>query len=90
MRTSSSTPTAPTVHSDKEPPMRTIKRRMQALETTTRLRAPVYAIYLADAAVYQLVMGAPPGQLPAALFWERYPTAQIVSSLGAAALWDAL
>ncbi len=70
--------------------MHTIKRRIQALENTASLHAPVYAIYLAGMDAYQRVMGAPREQLPAALFWERYPTACIVSSFATAAMWDAV
>lgn len=70
--------------------MRTVKRRIHHLEAASSSNAPVYAIYLADTDAYQLVMGAGDERLPAPLFWERYPTAQIVSSLGAAALWDTL
>ncbi len=65
-------------------------RRIQQLEAAYGLQAPVYVIYLADTDAYQLVMGAGDERLPAALFWERYPTAQIVGSLGAASMWDAL
>ncbi len=66
------------------------RQRIQRLEAARGIQAPVYAIYLADTDAYQLVMGAPRAQLPAALFWERYPTARIVSSFATAAMWDAL
>ncbi len=65
-------------------------QRIQRLEAACELQVPVYAVYLADADAYQVVMGATRAQLPAALFWERYPTAQVVGSLGTAAMWDAL
>jgi hypothetical protein len=65
-------------------------QRIQRLEAACGLQVPVYAVYLADADAYQVVMGAPRAQLPAALFWERYPTARIVSSFATAAMWDAI
>ncbi len=70
--------------------MHTRRRRIHRLEAASSVTAPVYAIYLADTDAYQLVMSAGDEQLPAALLWERYPTAHIVSSLATAALWDAL
>jgi hypothetical protein len=50
----------------------------------------VYAFYLVDVDAYQVVLGAPREHLPAALFWERYPTARIVKTLSTVALWEAL
>ncbi len=70
--------------------MTTQRRRIQHLEAALRSTAPVYAFYLADAGAYQVVMGAPTEHLPAALFWERYPTAQIVSSLAEVAMWEVI
>ncbi len=62
-------------------------RRIQRLEAVHSVNAPVYAIYLVDADAYQVVHGAPREHLPAALFWQRYPTARIVKTLAAAAMW---
>ncbi len=70
--------------------MHTRRRRIQQLEAALGSTTPVYAFYFADTNAYQVVIGAPTEHLPAALFWERYPTAQIVSRLAMAAMWDAL
>jgi len=70
--------------------MNTRLRRIQQLEAAYSITAPVYAFYLADADAYHVIHGAPREHLPAALFWERYPTAQIVSHQAEAAMWDAI
>ncbi len=70
--------------------MPTRLRRIQQLEAAYNVKAQVYAFYLVYANAYQVVHGAPRERLPAALFWERYPTARIVKTLTAAAMWEAL
>jgi hypothetical protein len=70
--------------------MPTRRRRIQHLEAAYNVTAQVYAFYLVDADAYQVVLGAPREHLPAALFWERYPTARIVKTLSTVALWEAL
>ena len=70
--------------------MNTQLRRIQQLEAVHSATMQVYAFYVADADAYQVVHGAPPEKLPAALFWQRYPTACIVKTLAAAAMWGEL
>ncbi len=48
--------------------MNTRLRRIQYLEAAYSITAPVYAFHLADVDAYQVVHGAPPEHLPAALF----------------------
>ncbi len=87
MPTCSLKPITNTVHNEKEKRMRTVKRRVHQLEAAYNVKAQVYAIHLVDVDAYQVVLGAPREYLPAALFWERYPTARIVKTLAAAAMW---
>jgi hypothetical protein len=70
--------------------MPTRRRRIQHLEAAYNVTVQVYAFYLVDVDAYQVVLGAPREHLPAALFWERYPTARIVKTLSTVALWEAL
>ncbi len=65
-------------------------RRLQQLEAAYNVTAQVYAFHLVDADAYQVVHGAPQEQLPAALFWQRYPTARIVKTLATATMWETL
>ncbi len=83
-------PTTNTVHNEEEMRMRTVKRRIHQLEAAYNVTAQVYAFYLVDADVYQVVHGAPREYLPAVLFWQRYPTARIVKTLATTAMWEAL
>ncbi len=70
--------------------MPTRLRRIQQLEAAHNVTAQVYAFYLVYANAYQVVLGAPRERLPAAQFWQRYPTARIVKTLTTAAMWEAL
>ncbi len=73
--------------------MNAVKQRIHRLEVASGQQEPVYAVYLADGDdVVQLSMQCANehARMPAALWLERYPTAQIVGSLGAITMWDAL
>ena len=73
--------------------MKTYSKRLAWLEAHAGMHDPVYAIGLADTdevVVLSMGSGAEHERMPRPVFEQRYPTAQIVESLGTAEMWEAI
>ena len=73
--------------------MNGFKRRVERLEAVGGLHGGVYAIGLADTdevVVLSMGSGAEHERMRRPVFEQRYPTAQIVDSLGTAEMWEAI